>query len=108
MGRGGRQFGKPTLSASAFVTLSPALSPRSAGGEKEWPPVAVSSQTLGGQGSGEAGRPCGQVALAVVGPADLAPPCLPRAMFQGFIVPHVSEVLDMRPFSVLGTIRGTQ
>jgi hypothetical protein len=29
-------------------------------------------------------------------------------MFQGFIVPHVSEVLDMRPFSVLGTIRGTQ
>jgi hypothetical protein len=34
------------LSAIAFVPLSPTLSPRSAGGESEKPPVTVSSRTL--------------------------------------------------------------
>src|ERR1019366_9346431 len=44
VGRGVRHAGKPllALSAMAFVPLSPTLSPRSAGGEREKPSVAVS------------------------------------------------------------------
>ena len=44
-GRGGRHAGKLLLpsSAFAFVPLSPSLSPRSAGGEREKPPAAVLS-----------------------------------------------------------------
>ena len=44
LGRGGRHAGKPLLplSAIAFLPLSPTLSLRSAGGEREKPPVAVS------------------------------------------------------------------
>src|ERR1017187_9134856 len=45
VGRGGRHTGRQPapLSATAFVPLSPTLSPRSAGAEREKRPVAVSS-----------------------------------------------------------------
>ena len=47
LGRGGRHISSQPLSLSAtvFVPLSPTLSPRSAGGEREKSPVAVSSNS---------------------------------------------------------------
>jgi len=53
LGRGGRHAGKQLLPlpAIAFVPLSPTLSPRSAGGEREKSPVAVSRSALDSPGT---------------------------------------------------------